>query len=159
MKVVKVIPMPKWPGGGPEIFNWRLVTGSIATDMTDPRTYVWLTAEPAVPELTPWLVATKWGDDGAAFVSAPIQADILRDVIGNPFHPVTINTSWLSYNDGTAHRIASAIYDHYAFDRMPILADALEDAGCDNADLLNHCRQPGVHVRGCWVVDLLLGKE
>jgi hypothetical protein len=45
------------------------------------------------------------------------------------------------------------------FDRLPILADALEDAGCDNANILNHCRQPGVHVRGCWVVDLVLGKE
>jgi hypothetical protein len=46
-----------------------------------------------------------------------------------------------------------------AFDRLPILADALEDAGCTNADILNHCRQPGEHVRGCWAVDLVLGKK
>jgi hypothetical protein len=45
-----------------------------------------------------------------------------------------------------------------AFDRMPILADAIQDAGCDNEDILNHCRQPGDHVRGCWCVDLVLGK-
>ena len=56
-------------------------------------------------------------------------------------------------------RIAQAIYDKRAFDRMPILADALEDAGCDNADILAHCRGPNEHVRGCWVVDLILGKQ
>jgi hypothetical protein len=56
-------------------------------------------------------------------------------------------------------RTAQAVYDDRAFDRMPILADALEDAGCHDADVLNQCHQPGVHVRGCWVVDLLLGKS
>jgi hypothetical protein len=55
--------------------------------------------------------------------------------------------------------LAKAIYGERAFDRLPILADALEEAGCTNAELLGHCRQPGVHVRGCWVVDLVLGKE
>jgi hypothetical protein len=55
--------------------------------------------------------------------------------------------------------LAVGIYKETAFDRFPILADALEDAGCDNADILNHCRGPGPHVRGCWVIDLLLGKE
>ena len=56
-------------------------------------------------------------------------------------------------------KFAQAIYDDRDFDRLPILADALEEAGCTNADILAHCRQPGEHVRGCWVVDLLLGKE
>ena len=56
-------------------------------------------------------------------------------------------------------RIAQAINDDRACDRMPILADAREDAGCDNADILNHCRNGGEHVRGCWVIGLLLGKE
>ena len=65
----------------------------------------------------------------------------------------------MAWNAGTVRRIAQAIYDDRAFDRMPILADALEDAGCDNADILNHCRESREHVRGCWVVDLLLGKE
>jgi hypothetical protein len=55
--------------------------------------------------------------------------------------------------------LAQAICEERAFDRLPILADALEDAGCTNADVLDHCRQPGEHVRGCWVVNLLLGKE
>jgi len=56
-------------------------------------------------------------------------------------------------------KLAESIYDERAFDRMPILADALEEAGCANADILAHCRQPGEHVRGCWAVDLILGKE
>jgi hypothetical protein len=54
---------------------------------------------------------------------------------------------------------AQAIYDERTFDRMPVLADALETAGCTNEEILNHCGQPGVHVRGCWVLDLILGKE
>jgi hypothetical protein len=58
----------------------------------------------------------------------------------------------------TVKQLTAAIYDDGAFDRMPILADALEDAGCTSQDILNHCRQPGEHCRGCWVVDLLLGR-
>jgi hypothetical protein len=82
--------------------------------------------------------------------------DCLRDVLGNPFSRVTLTPCW-----GTSNVVgmAEAIYDDRAFDRLPILADALEDAGCDNADILRHCREPGKHVRGCWVVDLVLGKE
>jgi hypothetical protein len=84
---------------------------------------------------------------------------LLHDIFDYLFLRTLINPNWLTWNDGTVGRIAQAIYDERAFDRLPILADALEDAGCDNADILNHCRQPGVHVRGCWVVDLLLEKE
>ncbi|OAI50591.1 hypothetical protein AYO44_17675 [Planctomycetaceae bacterium SCGC AG-212-F19] len=85
------------------------------------------------------------------------HAEILRCIFGSlPFRSVTITPSWLTTN---VVSLAQAIYDERAFDRMPILADALEDAGCDNADVLNHCRQPGEHVRGCWVVDLLLGRS
>ena len=80
-------------------------------------------------------------------------------MIGNPFRLFTPDDTWLAWNDGTIRRIAQAIYDERAFDRLAILADALEDAGCDNADILNHCRSGGEHVRGCWVVDLLLGKQ
>jgi hypothetical protein len=84
---------------------------------------------------------------------------ILRDVFGNPFNPVMIDPAWLTWNDHTVPKIAMAIHYDRAFDRLPILADALEDAGCDNADLLSHCRSGGEHVRGCWAVDLLLGKS
>jgi hypothetical protein len=84
---------------------------------------------------------------------------LIREVVGNPFCPCAISIEWLAWNDGTVFKIAQAIYEDRAFDRMPILADALEDAGCADADMLRHCREPGEHVRGCWVIDLLLGKE
>lgn len=84
------------------------------------------------------------------------QAALLREVFGNPFRPITVENSWLT---ATVVALATAVYDDRAFDRLPILADALEDAGCTHADILNHCHQPGEHVRGCWAVDLLLGKK
>jgi hypothetical protein len=87
------------------------------------------------------------------------QVRLLRDLFGNPFRPVALDPAWWAWRDGTIPKLAQAIYDDRAFDRLPILADALEDAGCTDGDILNHCRQPGEHVRGCWVVDLLLGKE
>ena len=83
-------------------------------------------------------------------------ANLLREVLGNPFRPVSVDPAWLT---STVVTLANGIYEQRAFDRMPILADALQDAGCENADILDHCRGSGPHVRGCWVVDLLLGKS
>jgi hypothetical protein len=85
-----------------------------------------------------------------------VQPHFLRDIFGNPFRSLTIDPSWQT---STVVALAEGIYQDRAFDRMPILADALQDAGCDNEDILNHCRQPSEHVRGCWVVDLILGKS
>jgi hypothetical protein len=70
-----------------------------------------------------------------------------------------LRREWLQWNEGLVPKLAQAIYDENAFHRLPILADALEEAGCTNADILNHCRQSGEHVRGCWVIDTLLGKS
>jgi hypothetical protein len=85
------------------------------------------------------------------------HADLLRDVFGNPFRPVAFNSEWRT---DAAVAIAKGMYESRDFGAMPILADALQDAGCDNDDILNHCRDAsGIHVRGCWVVDLVLGKE
>ena len=81
---------------------------------------------------------------------------LTHDIFGNPFRPVTVDPAWLTSD---VFALAAGIYADRAFDRLPILADALQDAGCDNADILNHCRSDGPHVRGCFVVDLLLGKE
>jgi hypothetical protein len=72
--------------------------------------------------------------------------------------PVTLSPSWQSWNHATVVKLAQAIYDERAFDCLPILADALEDAGCTDELILGHCRGPRPHVRGCWVIDLLLGK-
>jgi hypothetical protein len=93
----------------------------------------------------------------AAYAAA--DADMLRDLCGNPFRPVTVDPFWLVWNDGTLVRMAQAIYEDRLFTHLPVLADALEEAGCHNSDLLDHCRQPEGHARGCWAVDLLLGKE
>jgi hypothetical protein len=80
---------------------------------------------------------------------------VVRELVGNPFRPFSLNPSWLT---PTVLALATGIYEERAFDSMPILADALQDAGCDNEEVLNHCRQPEKHGRGCWCVDLLLGK-
>jgi hypothetical protein len=87
-------------------------------------------------------------------------AALIRDIVGNPFRELpTIAPSWLFWHEEYVVKLAKAIYDERAFDRLPILADALEDASCGNPEILAHCRGPGPHVRGCWVVDLILGKE
>ena len=122
----------------------------------------------ALTSLPPWLGWDDLEERGPQLQPPPAAeageyrrrlADLLRDLLGNPFRPVSSSPDWLLSNGGAAVQLAQAIYAERAFDRLPILADALEDAGCDNADILAHCRQPGEHVRGCWVVDLLLAKE
>jgi hypothetical protein len=84
------------------------------------------------------------------------QVQILHDLFGNPFRPVKIDPAWLTPK---VVNLAQEIYDHRAFDRLPALADALAAATCTNAEILAHCRALGPHVRGCWVLDLVLGKE
>jgi hypothetical protein len=71
---------------------------------------------------------------------------------------VTLDPAWLTWKEGMVPKLARAIYDGRHFDRMPILADALEEAGCTDPDIMAHCRETGAHVRGCWLVDLLVGK-
>jgi len=84
------------------------------------------------------------------------QLHLLRDIFGNPFRPGTIYRAWLTT---TVTTLASQVYESRDFGAMPILADALQDAGCTSDDILTHCRGDGPHVRGCWVVDLVLDKE
>ena len=86
------------------------------------------------------------------------QAAVLRCLFGNPFRPFAIGLG-PAWRTPQVIAIAQAIYDDRAFYDLPILADALEDAGCTDAAILDHCRSPGPHVRGCWVVDLLTGRE
>jgi hypothetical protein len=87
------------------------------------------------------------------------QAALLRDLFGPfMFRPITIEESWLRWNEGCVVKIASAIYEERRFADLPILADALEDAGCSDAEILGHLRGPGPHARGCWALDLLLKK-
>jgi hypothetical protein len=87
------------------------------------------------------------------------QVRLLRDIAGDPFRPrAPVDPTLLSWNDGIAQKLARTIYEGHRFSDMPVLADALEEAGCQDQGILGHCRSGGEHVRGCWVVDLLLGK-
>ncbi|OWK36483.1 hypothetical protein FRUB_09046 [Fimbriiglobus ruber] len=83
------------------------------------------------------------------------QAVLLRDIFGNPFRPITLDSSWLT---STVTALARQMYDSRDFSAMPILVDALQDAGCGDDQVLSHCRGPGPHVRGCFVVDACLNK-
>jgi hypothetical protein len=102
----------------------------------------------------PWPAAGEpyWGcpDELAA------QAEVVRDLFSNPFREVTFDPAWRTAD---ALALARAMYEGRDFGAMPILADALQDAGCDDEEMLNHCRADREHVRGCWAVDLVLGKE
>jgi hypothetical protein len=113
--------------------------------------------------IPPWEVRAT-----AAFqAERAIQANLLRDIFSNPFHPPPVrDPTWLTWNNGLVQVLAQVAYDDRLLPagtldtaRLAVLADALEEAGCDYADILTHLRSPGPHVRGCWVVDLLLGKE
>ena len=84
------------------------------------------------------------------------QAELLRDIFGNPFRPVAFHPRWRTAD---VLGLARGIYDDRAFDRLPLLADALMEVGCADEQVLGHCRSDGPHVRGCWVVDLVLGKS
>jgi hypothetical protein len=86
-------------------------------------------------------------------------ADLLREVFGNPFRPAKVGPAWSSWNGGAVLQLAREVYSHNSFDCLPVLADALEEAGCTDPDILSHCRSAGEHVRGCWILDLILGME
>lgn len=95
---------------------------------------------------------TTWDRENVA------QCGLLRCLFGNPFATVGWNSDWPSWHEGLLVSMARQMYESRDFTEMLWLADALEEAGCTDAGVLNHCRQPGEHVRGCWVVDCLLGK-
>jgi hypothetical protein len=102
--------------------------------------------------------AAHWAGQWAVAAESKAQCDLLREVF-NPFRPVAVDPVWRRWNEGAVVKMAQAIYEERRFADLPILADALEEAGCDRADMVQHCRAGGEHVRGCWLVDLLLGKE
>jgi hypothetical protein len=92
---------------------------------------------------------SKWHAELAA------AADLIRCCFGNPFRPAVLDPDWRT---STVVALATGVYSDRAWDRLPVLADALEDAGCTDPEVIGHCRGPGPHARGCWVVDLILGK-
>lgn len=117
----------------------------------------WATSDPNYSNYSRYEVASDSAASAVQHRAAErvAQAASLRDLLAFPVPP-TLDPSCLS---GTVVALAEAIYDERAFDRLPVLADALEDGGCTNQDILSHCRTFGEHVRGCWVVDLILSKD
>jgi hypothetical protein len=102
----------------------------------------------------------RWDQDRAWRQEDAAQCTLLRDIVGNPFGPpLTVDAEELRRNGGVALRMAKVIYDDRTFGDMPILADALEESGCDDPRVLDHLRGPGPHVHGCHVLAVLLGKE
>jgi hypothetical protein len=104
----------------------------------------------------PFRSARQFVEDDRAWAAVDRVA-LLRDLFGPlPFRPAPFDPTWRTPD---VLRLAQGIYDARRFEGLPVLADALEEAGCDDAEILGHCRQGGDHARGCWVVDLVLGKE
>jgi hypothetical protein len=87
------------------------------------------------------------------------QCRLLRCLVGNPFRPVSAPAAWRTWRGGTVVRLAEQVYEGRSYGNLPVLADALEEAGCADADLLAHCRSADEHARGCWALDLVLGKR
>jgi hypothetical protein len=126
-----------------------------------PKSQIIKLAQKAVPKYAAQAEMGYWSE-AAERAAWPMYIRLLREVFGNPFRPASLDPAWQTV---TVKALAEAAYlerDCPAYTlnnvRLAVLADALEEVGCTNTDILNHCRQPGVHVRGCWVVDLCLGR-
>lgn len=91
-------------------------------------------------------------------VTRQTQADLLREIVGNPFRSVNVDASWLGANQATVLKIVQQIDDERSFENLSNLGDALEAAGCTETDILSHCHADKPHAPGCWVVDLLLNR-
>src|SRR5262249_29210620 len=118
----------------------------------------WMAMETARASAWAAQKAAAWIGDWAVAAEMKAQCDLLRELFGNPFRPTTMDPSWLTWNGGTIGKLARVIYDERRFADLPILADALEEAGCGDVDLLAHCRGQADHVPRCWGVALLLGQ-
>ncbi|VTR94621.1 Uncharacterized protein (Fragment) OS=uncultured bacterium PE=4 SV=1 [Gemmata massiliana] len=111
----------------------------------------------SIREATHYALLAEFGDRYTLGPGRTQHGDLLRDVFGNPFRPIVFSPDWRT---STTTTLAAQMYESRDFSALPILADALQDAGCDSEEVLDHCRATSeVHVRGCWIVDLVLGKE
>ena len=142
--------VPHYPGE-------LLIYVATRTVGTAGNTSYWSAREMTDPSDYPVVMRDDLTGETHRVAEAAAQSALLRDIFGNPFRPVAFEAAWRTSD---VMLLAQGIYDAKAFDRMPILADALQDAGCNNTDVLDHCRNSDApHVRGCWAVDLVLGKE
>src|SRR5262245_12935079 len=114
-----------------------------------------LRAVAALPADDPWEAAWEVAREGVNLLGSD-ACNLIRELFANPFRPGGFDPRWRAAD---AVGLARGICDDGAFDRLPLLADALLDAGCDDEAMLSHCRTEGPHVPGCWVVDLLIAHE
>jgi hypothetical protein len=144
-----ILPPPFQPPIQPQA--WVLAARAALDATHDPVTAIESVTRAALA------VAAEWDDPRWATEAAgpAARVTLIRDIFGNPFREVNVDPAWLRWNDSCISRIAQGIYDEGRFADLPILHDALLDAGCDDEAILAHCREPEVHVRGCWVLDLL----
>jgi hypothetical protein len=109
-----------------------------------------------VDDTEEWSAAKTAAWKGAEEAERHAQLRLLRDIMGNPFRTVVIQSGWLT---SEVVELAKSIYEQHTFDKMPELANALELAGCSDEEVLRHCRDQLPHARGCWVLDGILGKD
>ena len=101
------------------------------------------------------MIMRETADAGGQVAERAFQCLAVKDIFGNPFRSGTFDPTWKT---PTVVQLAQALYEDRHFEDLPVLADALEEAGCTNADILDHLRSHGPHVRGCWPLDLILGR-
>jgi hypothetical protein len=149
---------------GPRLAGWVAGLVGLTTEPIAPRLEAGTIFAHAVMYMAENVVSTQ--EHGRAGVRAAVAAQwhhqcaLLRDLFGPlAFRDVCIDPTWLHWQDGTVRRLAQSIYAEHRFDELGVLADALEEAGCTDRDILEHCRSGPPHVRGCWCVDLLLGQS
>ncbi len=141
-------PEGDFPGGG---FGWHPLVARSASDAAN-----WTVRETSGCK---GRTDSRRSDPKNETWAAEQQVQLLREVFGNPFRTVTLDPAWLMWGEGIVRKLAASSYEEQAFDHIPVLADALEEAGCTDQAILDHCRWEGQHVRGCWVLDLLLGNK
>ena len=141
---------------------WRKAGGGITSSLTtrgqETNSVQRAVVAAILAQSTPWNAAGYFTTKPWLLSNGADRAKLcllIREVFGNPFRPGSLDPAWRT--PAVLH-LAQALYDDRAFEQLPILADALEEAGCTSRDVLDHCRGPGPHVRGCWAVDLVLGK-
>jgi hypothetical protein len=135
-----------WEAAAAAVENYLIVTSSQCISHLEARWWGWDRPEADAKH------------DASIATARRVLCDVIRDVFGDPARSVSIDPRWLSWSDGRIPQLAQDIYEERAFDRLTILGDALEEAGCIEALILTHCDDLGAHARGCWVIDALLGK-
>ncbi len=137
--------------------EWSSIYGAYDYSQRALNLLTWLTVSDVIEGVVEDIVGATVNDPENPEEEHVHQKALLLDIFGNPFRPISFAPEWRS---DTAVSLARGMYESRDFSAIPILADALQDAGCDNDDVLNHCRDARlVHVRGCWVVDWVLKKS